>query len=256
MFGELPVATLADDPRRWRGRRRRGVAGTGARAGDHRGQSAGVGAGRGAAGGGGGALDFRVAVDPYVNATTRLADVICRRRRRWSARYDVALYQLAVRNAHLLGADLRAEDGRPAEWEILLTLAKGLMGWRRRRWRWPTTWWCASWWPGAGGSDRGRDVSGGRRGGGAGGAGRAARTGAGGRCCCGWGRTATGSARAAGLTLDGLAAKEHGVIWRARAAVAGVLRTGDGRIDLAPARSSAMSRGWSARSTQRRRSWC
>jgi anaerobic selenocysteine-containing dehydrogenase len=75
-------------------------------------------------------LEFRVSVDPYVNATTRLADVILPPPSPLErAHYDVALYQLAVRNvARFSTPTFAVPAGRPAEWEILLTLAKGLMG--------------------------------------------------------------------------------------------------------------------------------
>ncbi|HTJ42575.1 MAG TPA: molybdopterin oxidoreductase family protein [Kofleriaceae bacterium] len=74
-------------------------------------------------------LGARVAIDPYINETTRLADVILPPPSPIErASYDVALYQLAVRNvAKFVPAAPRA-DGVPAEWEIALTLAKGLMG--------------------------------------------------------------------------------------------------------------------------------
>ncbi len=132
MFGELPVATLADE----------------ILAGDDREVAAGALAGKpralltvagnplvsapsaGRLAEAFAALEFRVAVDPYVNATTRLADVILPPPSPLErAHYDVALYQLAVRNvARFSEKTFPVPDGRPAEWEILLTLAKGLMG--------------------------------------------------------------------------------------------------------------------------------
>lgn len=76
------------------------------------------------------ALDFRVAIDPYVNATTRLADVILPPPSPLErAHYDLALYQLAIRNvAKFAPPAIAPSTDRPAEWEISLTLAKGLMG--------------------------------------------------------------------------------------------------------------------------------
>ncbi len=75
-------------------------------------------------------LELRVAVDFYVNETTRLADVIMPPPSPLERpAYDVALYQLAIRNVTRWSpAALAAPAGRPAEWEILLTLAKALMG--------------------------------------------------------------------------------------------------------------------------------
>jgi anaerobic selenocysteine-containing dehydrogenase len=75
-------------------------------------------------------LELRVAVDLYVNETTRLADVILPPPSPLERpAYDVALYQLAIRNvARWSPAALERAPGQPAEWEILLTLAKGLFG--------------------------------------------------------------------------------------------------------------------------------
>jgi anaerobic selenocysteine-containing dehydrogenase len=75
-------------------------------------------------------LDAYVAIDPYVNETTRHAHVILPPPGPlYRASYDLALYQLAVRNvARWAPPTLPLPDGDPAEWEILLTLAKGLMG--------------------------------------------------------------------------------------------------------------------------------
>ena len=121
MFGELPVATLADELAAPGGPRALvTVAGNPVLSAPGGGRLADAIAG----------LELRVAIDPYVTATSRLADVIlpppsplCR------SHYDVALYQLAVREvAHYSPPTLPRADGQPAEWEILLTLAKGLMG--------------------------------------------------------------------------------------------------------------------------------
>ena len=69
-------------------------------------------------------LDFMVAIDVYVNETTRHADVILpgpgplQR-----SHYDLALYQLAVRNvANYTEPALDAPDGMPQEWETVLRL--------------------------------------------------------------------------------------------------------------------------------------
>jgi anaerobic selenocysteine-containing dehydrogenase len=69
-------------------------------------------------------LDFMVAVDVYVNETTRHADVILpgpspiQR-----SHYDLALYQLAVRNVANYTPELQpAPDGAPQEWETVLRL--------------------------------------------------------------------------------------------------------------------------------------
>jgi len=70
-------------------------------------------------------LELMVSVDIYVNETTRHADVIlpapsdlCR------GHYDLALYQLAVRNVANYSPPLfDVEDGMLPEWQILLRLA-------------------------------------------------------------------------------------------------------------------------------------
>jgi anaerobic selenocysteine-containing dehydrogenase len=125
MFGELPVATLADEilVEAEDGKRVRAIitiAGNPLVSAPAAARLAGAFA----------ALDFRLAVDPYVNATTRLADVILPPPSPLErAHYDVALYQLAVRNvARFSTPTFAPTPGRPTEWEILLTLAKGLMG--------------------------------------------------------------------------------------------------------------------------------
>jgi anaerobic selenocysteine-containing dehydrogenase len=123
MFGELPVATLADEIEVDDDKRVRGlitIAGNPLVSAPGAGRLAKAFA----------SLEFRVAVDPYVNATTRLADVILPPPSPLErAHYDVALYQLAVRNVARFSTPTFAPTaGRLAEWEILLTLAKGMMG--------------------------------------------------------------------------------------------------------------------------------
>ena len=75
-------------------------------------------------------LELRVAIDFYLNETTRLADVVLPPPSPLErVAYDVALYQLAIRNvARWSPAALERPAGQPAEWEILLTLGKGLLG--------------------------------------------------------------------------------------------------------------------------------
>ena len=70
-------------------------------------------------------LEFMVSVDPYVNETTRHADVILpvptplQR-----GHYDLFLSQLAVRNvAHYSPPVLPFDDGMPDEWEVFARLA-------------------------------------------------------------------------------------------------------------------------------------
>ncbi|MBK7078853.1 MAG: molybdopterin-dependent oxidoreductase [Myxococcales bacterium] len=119
MFGELPVAAMADELRG-------GVRALITVAGNPLVSAPGVDALTAAIGG----LEFRVAIDPYVNATTRLADVVLPPPSPLArAHYDVALYQLAIRNvARYSPPTVARADGAPAEWEIMLTLAKGLAG--------------------------------------------------------------------------------------------------------------------------------
>jgi anaerobic selenocysteine-containing dehydrogenase len=120
MFGELPVATLADEIEAPGGVRALiTVAGNPL--------LSAPGAGRLAAAVA--SLEVRVAIDPYVNETTRLADVILPPPGPLERDgYDLALYQLAVRNVAKFAPALPRADGTPAEWEIVLGLAKGLMG--------------------------------------------------------------------------------------------------------------------------------
>jgi anaerobic selenocysteine-containing dehydrogenase len=75
-------------------------------------------------------LEFMVSVDFYVNETTRFANVILPPPSPLERdHYDLALYQLAIRNvAKYSPRAIPLPPGRPDEWEILLTLAKGLGG--------------------------------------------------------------------------------------------------------------------------------
>jgi anaerobic selenocysteine-containing dehydrogenase len=68
-------------------------------------------------------LDFVLAVDIYVNETTRHADVILPGPGPLAkSHYDLALYQLAVRNVANYSPAVFEPEG-PAEWETLLRLA-------------------------------------------------------------------------------------------------------------------------------------
>ena len=75
-------------------------------------------------------LDAYVAVDPYVNETTRHADVILPPPTALQkGHYDLALLQLAIRNvANYSPPVLPLADGQPDEWEILARLALILQG--------------------------------------------------------------------------------------------------------------------------------
>jgi anaerobic selenocysteine-containing dehydrogenase len=75
-------------------------------------------------------LDFVVAIDIYLNETTRHADVILPAPSALQkSHYDVALLQLAVRNvANYSPPVLPLDDGQPDEWEILCTLSLLLQG--------------------------------------------------------------------------------------------------------------------------------
>ena len=118
MFGELPIAALADEIEGGAVRALVTVAGNPLSSAPNAGRLADAVA----------SLELRVAIDPYVNETTRLADVILPPPPPLArASYDVALYQLAVRNVAKFVPAVSA-DGAPAEWEIALGLAKGLMG--------------------------------------------------------------------------------------------------------------------------------
>jgi anaerobic selenocysteine-containing dehydrogenase len=68
-------------------------------------------------------LDFMVAVDIYVNETTRHADVILPAPEPLEkSHYDLAFYQLAARNVANYSPAVMEGDG-PPEWELLLRLA-------------------------------------------------------------------------------------------------------------------------------------
>ena len=68
-------------------------------------------------------LDFMLAVDIYVNETTRHADVILPAPEPLAkSHYDLALYQLAARSIANYSPAILEHDG-PAEWEVLLRLA-------------------------------------------------------------------------------------------------------------------------------------
>ncbi len=69
-------------------------------------------------------LDFMVCLDVYVNETSRHADVILPGPTPLRhSHYDLAFYQLAVRNiAHYTPAVLDPDPGAPEEWETLLRL--------------------------------------------------------------------------------------------------------------------------------------
>jgi len=70
-------------------------------------------------------LEAYVAVDPYINETTRHADVILPVPSALQrSHYDLALLQLAVRNvAHYSPPVLPLDDGQLSEWEVLARLA-------------------------------------------------------------------------------------------------------------------------------------
>ncbi len=73
-------------------------------------------------------LDFTLAVDIYVNETTRHADVILPAPEPLEkSHYDVALYQLAVRNVANYSPAVFEGEG-PAEWELLMRLAGVVSG--------------------------------------------------------------------------------------------------------------------------------
>jgi anaerobic selenocysteine-containing dehydrogenase len=75
-------------------------------------------------------LDFMVSVDIYRNETTRHADVILPAPPLLAkGHYDLALYQLAIRNvANYSPPLLELRAGEMAEWEILIRLGAILMG--------------------------------------------------------------------------------------------------------------------------------
>jgi anaerobic selenocysteine-containing dehydrogenase len=114
-FGQLPIATLADEietPGDGRVRAFITVGGNPV-------LSAPNGARLAAALG---TLDFMVAVDPYINETTRFADVILPPTSLLARHhYDLAFYSLSVRNVANYSAPLVEADG-PDEWEIFARL--------------------------------------------------------------------------------------------------------------------------------------
>ncbi len=123
MFGELPVAALADEilaPG--------GVRALVTLAGNPLVSAPNVERLDGALAG----LDFMLSVDFYLNETTRHAHLILPPPSPLQRdTYDLALYQLAVQNvAKYSPPALPRRTDNPDEWEILLTLAKGLMGMR------------------------------------------------------------------------------------------------------------------------------
>jgi anaerobic selenocysteine-containing dehydrogenase len=75
-------------------------------------------------------LDFYVAVDPYVNETTRHADVILPPPTALQkSHYDLALLQLALRNVTNYSPPvLPRPEGQPDEWELLARLALVFQG--------------------------------------------------------------------------------------------------------------------------------
>jgi anaerobic selenocysteine-containing dehydrogenase len=77
-----------------------------------------------------GGLEFMVGVDPYVNETTRHADVILPvPTALQKPHYDLALLQLALRNvANYSPALLPLDDGQLDEWQVLARLALVLQG--------------------------------------------------------------------------------------------------------------------------------
>ena len=74
-------------------------------------------------------LEFMVAIDPYINETTRHADVILPPPSALEkSHYDIALLNFAVHNvANYSPAVIEAPDDQPEEWEIIVRLA-GLLG--------------------------------------------------------------------------------------------------------------------------------
>ncbi|MEZ5377696.1 MAG: molybdopterin-dependent oxidoreductase [Acidimicrobiales bacterium] len=75
-------------------------------------------------------LDFMVAIDPYINETTRHADVILPPPSALQkSHYDLALLNFAVHNvANYSAAVLALPEGQLSEWEIMLRLAAVLAG--------------------------------------------------------------------------------------------------------------------------------
>jgi anaerobic selenocysteine-containing dehydrogenase len=75
-------------------------------------------------------LDFMVSIDPYLNETTRHADVILPPPPpSYSAHFDVALSAVAVRgNARYSPPVFALPEGRPDEVDIICRLVSGLLG--------------------------------------------------------------------------------------------------------------------------------
>jgi anaerobic selenocysteine-containing dehydrogenase len=75
-------------------------------------------------------LEFMVAVDPYINETTRHADVILPVPTALQRpHYDLALLQLALRNvANYSPPVLPLDQGQPDEWQVMARLALLLQG--------------------------------------------------------------------------------------------------------------------------------
>ena len=75
-------------------------------------------------------LEFQLAIDIYVNETTRRADVILPAPEPLEkSHYDLALYQLAARNvANFSPPVFERPEGEPDEWELLLRLAAVVTG--------------------------------------------------------------------------------------------------------------------------------
>jgi anaerobic selenocysteine-containing dehydrogenase len=75
-------------------------------------------------------LEFMVAVDPYVNETTRHADVILPvPTALQKPHYDLALLQLGLRNvANYSPAVLPLDEGQPEEWQVMARLGLVLQG--------------------------------------------------------------------------------------------------------------------------------
>ncbi len=123
MFGEFPVATLADEILTPGDGQIRGMLTI---AGNPVSSAPGVGRLEQAFA----SLETMVSVDFYVNETTRFAHLILPPPAPLQrSTYDLTLYQLAVRNvAKYSPAATQPAEGQPQEWEILATLAKGMLG--------------------------------------------------------------------------------------------------------------------------------
>ncbi len=76
------------------------------------------------------ALDFMVSIDPYLNETTRFASVILPPPPPLSrSHYDIAFYNLSIRDvANYSPAIFPLPDDRPAEWQIMTRLIGVLSG--------------------------------------------------------------------------------------------------------------------------------